>query len=171
MPDSLPDCLQDETALRLGGGAKFPGGERWRAEAEICRDRLELQLLSTPHSPAVARRRLVERFGADLDSHALQDAQLLTSELVTNAVLHGRGPIELTMLLDETHLTVDVTDHGGGFERTARGPRALDAVGGHGLNIVDALASRWGIQDGSSHVWFELERHHRRPGPTDKSLA
>ncbi|MGN6867684.1 MAG: ATP-binding protein [Solirubrobacteraceae bacterium] len=133
--------------------------------------RLELQLLPTPHTPTVARRRLVERFGADLDSHALQDAQLLTSELVTNAVLHGRGPIELTMLLDETHLTVDVTDHGGGFERAARGPRALDAVGGHGLNIVDALASRWGIQHGSSHVWFELERHQRRPGPVDESLA
>jgi anti-sigma regulatory factor (Ser/Thr protein kinase) len=133
--------------------------------------RLELQLPPTAHTPTVARRRLVERFGADLENHALHDAELLTSELVTNAVLHGRGPIELIALLDETHLTVDVTDHGGGFERTAREPRDLDAVGGHGLNIVDAVASRWGIQRGRSRVWFELERHQPRSGPVDRSVA
>ncbi|HET6864841.1 MAG TPA: ATP-binding protein [Solirubrobacteraceae bacterium] len=133
--------------------------------------RLELQLPRTPATPAIARRRLVERFAADLDNRALQDAELLTSELVTNAVLHGRGPIELTVLLDETHLTVDVTDHGNGFERPAREPRGLDAVGGQGLNIVDALANRWGIQPGRSRVWFELERHLPRLRAADQSVA
>jgi hypothetical protein len=34
-------------------------------------------------------------------------------------------------------------------------------VGGWGLSIVDALASRWGVHEGTTHVWFELER----PGP------
>ncbi|HSC02768.1 MAG TPA: ATP-binding protein [Solirubrobacteraceae bacterium] len=119
--------------------------------------RLELQLLPTSHTPGIARRRLVERFAPELDTDRLQDAMLLTSELVTNALIHGRGRIEVSALLDESRLTVDVTDQGDGFERVPR-ERGLDTVGGHGLYIVDALASRWGIHRGSSHVWFELER-------------
>jgi anti-sigma regulatory factor (Ser/Thr protein kinase) len=118
--------------------------------------RLKLQLLPTPGAPGIARRRLAEEFAAQLDSNGLQDAKLLTSELVTNAFLHGRGPIELTALLDENRFTVDVTDRGEGFERPTR-ERELQAVGGHGLNIVNEVASRWGIHDGSSHVWFELD--------------
>jgi anti-sigma regulatory factor (Ser/Thr protein kinase) len=90
----------------------------------------------------------------------LEDARLLTSELVTNAVVHGRGAIGLSALLDEDRLMIEVIDEGDGFERTVR-QHGLDAVGGNGLNIVDRLASRWGIHAGSSHVWFELER----PGP------
>ena len=67
-----------------------------------------------------------------------------------------RGPIELTALLDENRLTVDVTDQGDGFERAAP-ERDEHAPGGHGLDIVDAVASRWGIDEGRSHVWFQLE--------------
>lgn len=119
---------------------------------------LELQLLRTPHTPGIARRRLAETFAADLDADELYDAKLLTSELVTNALIHGRGSIKLHALLDENRLTVDVADQGDGFERKAR-KRNSGAVGGHGLYIVDAIASRWGIHQGSSHVWFQLDRH------------
>lgn len=126
--------------------------------------RLELQLLPTPDTPWIARRQLADRFSAILDCNDLQDAKLLISELVTNAVIHGRGQIELRALLDENHLTVDITDQGDGFKRPAH-EWDLDAVGGHGLHIVDAVASRWGLYEGSSHVWFELERHGPRPGP------
>lgn len=122
--------------------------------------RLELQLPPTPQTPGVARRRLTERFAAGLDKDELRDAALLISELVTNAVLHGRGHVELSARLDDDRLTVDVADQGGGFEASGR-DRGLDAVGGHGLNIVDAVASRWGIYEGSSHVWFVLERRAR----------
>lgn len=103
---------------------------------------------------------MVERFGEELDPRQLEDARLLTSELVTNAVVHGQGPVGLTALLDEDRLMIEVVDQGDGFERAVR-ERSVDAVGGKGLIIVDALASRWGIHAGSSHVWFELER----PGP------
>lgn len=132
--------------------------------------RLELQLPPVPQTPGIARRRLAERFGAQLDDNELQDAKLLTSELVTNAVLHGHGRIALSALLDERRLTVDVTDQGGGFQRASR-KRDLEAVGGHGLNIVAAVASRWGIHEGSSHVWFELERRGRRLGPAARSSS
>jgi hypothetical protein len=60
---------------------------------------------------------------------------------------------------------VEISDRGEGFER-ARHERAPDAIGGFGLNIVDAVASRWGIHQGNSHVWFEIERSGRRRGPT-----
>ena len=121
---------------------------------------LELQLPASEQAPDIARRRVVERFAAQLDPLQLEDARLLTSELVTNAVVHGKGAVGLSALLDEDRLMIEVTDEGDGFERTVR-RHGLDAVGGNGLNIVDRLASRWGIHAGSSHVWFELER----PGP------
>jgi anti-sigma regulatory factor (Ser/Thr protein kinase) len=99
-------------------------------------------------------------FAAEIDGALLHRAQLLTSELVTNAYVHGHGAIELRAALDEDRLLVEVTDEGSGFERQV-GARSLDALGGRGLSIVDGEASRWGIHEGTTHVWFELER----PGP------
>jgi anti-sigma regulatory factor (Ser/Thr protein kinase) len=74
--------------------------------------------------------------------------------------VHGRGRIVLRAELDADRLLVEVIDQGHGFERTVR-QRDFEGVGGHGLGIVDVLASRWGIHEGTTHVWFELER----PGP------
>jgi anti-sigma regulatory factor (Ser/Thr protein kinase) len=131
---------------------------------------LELQLPTSEEAPEIARRRVVERFGAELDPRQMADARLLTSELVTNAVVHGRGKIGLSALLDEDRLVIEVTDEGAGFERTVR-QHGSDAVGGNGLNIVDTLATRWGIHADSSHVWFELERPGPRLGPKPNPTA
>jgi anti-sigma regulatory factor (Ser/Thr protein kinase) len=100
----------------------------------------------------------------------VSDARLLVSELVTNALVHGRGTIELHARLDENHLVVEVIDNGKGFERVVRG-RDFDSLGGWGLRLVDALASRWGIHDGRSHVWFELEPCGPRTSPLNKPHA
>lgn len=131
---------------------------------------LELQLPPSEGAPAVARRRVVERFAGELDDRALEDARLLTSELVTNAVVHGRGTIELSALVNDERLIVEVADQGNGFERVI-GRRDLDAVGGNGLTIVERIASRWGIREGRSHVWFELERLGRRSARPDLELV
>jgi len=109
---------------------------------------------------STARSLLAEWFGAEMDEDLLHSAQLLASELATNAYVHGQGAIELRAALDEDRLLVEVTDEGSGFEREV-GARSLDELGGRGLGIVDAEASRWGIHEGTTHVWFELER----PGP------
>jgi anti-sigma regulatory factor (Ser/Thr protein kinase) len=85
----------------------------------------------------------------------LETATLLVSELVTNAVRHGRGRITLRADLDDSRLLVDVFDEGTGI-KPGRGNRRLD--GGRGLMIVDAASSRWGIDEGTAHVWFVLER-------------
>jgi signal transduction histidine kinase len=131
--------------------------------------RLDLQLPPCGDAPAIARRQMVKRFATELDGRLLEDARLLTSELVTNAVVHGRGTIQLHARAQQHRLIVDVADQGDGFAPTTR-EHAFDTVGGHGLHIVDSLASRWGIRAGGSHVWFELERA-RAPSGTPRSTG
>jgi anti-sigma regulatory factor (Ser/Thr protein kinase) len=99
-------------------------------------------------------RSMVTRYGvteADV-------AELLTDELLANAVRHGGGRFDLTAQLDHDRLLVAVSDD----EPTA--PVTMLAPGhahesGRGLTIVDAMATRWGI-DRRRHlkrVWFELQ--------------
>ena len=69
---------------------------------------------------------------------------LLTSELVTNAVLHARGPIEFEVTIDDDVIELRVTD------QTTEQPKITFAngehVGGAGLRIVDRLARYWGVE-------------------------
>ena len=117
----------------------------------------KFELLSGVGAPGVARRLLTEWFAAVVAHGTLTTARLLASELVTNAVTHGRGRITLRAQLFELCLRVEVLDEGGGFERRERDFQTPE-VGGWGLRIVDARSSRWGVRRDSSHVWFELER-------------
>jgi signal transduction histidine kinase len=94
---------------------------------------------------------------------AVETAALLVSELVTNAVRHGEGKIRLQVDLDDDRLFVEVIDDGRGLEDVIRG-RRFENVEGWGLRIVDRSASRWGAHEGTTHVWFELERQGPRLG-------
>jgi anti-sigma regulatory factor (Ser/Thr protein kinase) len=117
----------------------------------------------------MARQLVAEWFSPTLDGDELETATLLVSELVSNAVRHGRGAVVLQAELDEDRLLVDVIDAGGGLERAIR-ERDFEDVEGWGLKIVDAAASRWGTHEGTTHVWFELERRGPRLG-SEKSPA
>lgn len=121
-------------------------------------------------APGAARRAVEQWFGALLDPDDLERVKLLTSELVTNAVVHGVGKITLHARLDDDRVLVEVVDEGHGFERTLH-KRDFDEVGGRGLAIVDAEASRWGIHEGTTHVWFELARSGPRMGEEHNPLA
>ena len=124
--------------------------------------RFEFELASGVDAPGVARRLLTEWFSPGLADGTLTTARLLVSELVTNGVTHGRGPITLRAQLFERRLRVEVVDEGDGFERELRERDfQTPGVGGWGLSIVEAESSRWGLDRDGSHVWFELER----PGP------
>jgi anti-sigma regulatory factor (Ser/Thr protein kinase) len=105
-----------------------------------------------------------------LDGREFDDVRLLTTELVTNALVHGRGRIKVLGQLDEHRLMIEVIDEGEGFERFVR-ERDFDDVGGFGLKAVEAIASRWGIHEGTSHVWFELERCGPRRGPANPPVS
>jgi anti-sigma regulatory factor (Ser/Thr protein kinase) len=120
---------------------------------------MEVELRREVSAPKAARALLAQRFAADLSNDDLDTARLLVSELVTNAVVHGRGRIILRADLDDRRLLVEVVDEGPGIEPTIRkGDVANPSNGGRGLIIVDAASSRWGIHKGTAHVWFELAR-------------
>jgi anti-sigma regulatory factor (Ser/Thr protein kinase) len=117
-----------------------------------------LTLGRDPTSAAYARRR-VRGFCADLSPDLQAVAQLLTSELVTNALRHGEGAIAMTMTVDSSELRVEVADDSPYPPRRTHAP--LDGTGGRGVLLVERLASSWGTiphpGDGKA-VWFTLRR-------------
>lgn len=129
-------------------------------------DRVELELAQEPTAPGRARAELRELLRGRLSDSDAAAAVLLVSELVTNAVIHAREtegqPIGLHNTVYADRLRVEVSDGGPGFEIEQLPPRP-HATGGHGLLVVDGLASRWGtnrFRDGGRErfsVWFELD--------------
>jgi anti-sigma regulatory factor (Ser/Thr protein kinase) len=127
----------------------------------------EIELARELSAASQARRWLEARYATALGGDELDTAQLLASELVNNAVLHGCGTITLRTALDENRLMVEVIDEGSGFERVLD-QHDFDKIGGFGLEIVEAASSRWGVHEGTTHVWFELERPGPRVGAESK---
>jgi anti-sigma regulatory factor (Ser/Thr protein kinase) len=123
----------------------------------------EVELFRDVGAAGRARNLLAERFAAELTGHELDTAKLLASELVTNAVVHGEGMITMRADLDEGRLRVEVIDQGSGFERVVQ-RRELSGYGGWGLMLVESESSCWGVREGMTHVWFELERPRARSG-------
>ncbi|MFC8716504.1 ATP-binding protein [Kitasatospora sp. NPDC057198] len=84
-------------------------------------------------------------------------AELLASELVTNALVHtGRGAVFDAVLTEESRLRVEVQD--GAAQVPSRRAASETATSGRGLFLVEALADDWGVQlraDGKT-TWFEL---------------
>jgi serine phosphatase RsbU (regulator of sigma subunit)/anti-sigma regulatory factor (Ser/Thr protein kinase) len=107
---------------------------------------------------SAARGWVGERFTAWEIEPVAELAELLVSELLTNALRHARGPIELTALLLDEIVTLGVTD---GDQPLPRLRKVDDAdEGGRGLQLVSMLASRWGARptaDGKV-VWCDLPR-------------
>lgn len=89
-------------------------------------------------------------------TEVLDVAQLLTSELVTNAVVHARSDIELVLKLNADILRVEVRDRKAALP--ANRGAAVDDDAGRGIRVVDSLAHRWGASRTGERkvVWFEL---------------
>jgi anti-sigma regulatory factor (Ser/Thr protein kinase) len=110
------------------------------------------------HSVRAARRFVREQCRlAELPRDRCEDALLLTSELVTNAVLHGRSEVCIEVTPFRGWLRIAVGDENS--RRPAPVPQDPDALDGRGLALVSALAARWGVDDRpmGKAVWFELE--------------
>ncbi|WP_254802451.1 ATP-binding protein [Kitasatospora sp. SUK 42] len=86
-------------------------------------------------------------------------AELLSSELVTNALQHtGKGAVFDAVLGSDHRLRVEVQDGASRLPGRRRDPEAEYATSGRGLMLVEALADSWGVQlrgDGKV-TWFEL---------------
>jgi anti-sigma regulatory factor (Ser/Thr protein kinase) len=113
------------------------------------------------NAPSVARRCVRDLLAGvgppddePVDADLVTDAQLVVSELVTNAVLHGDGDIELRLGMADGALSVCVCD-GGPAEPQQRGP-GTTAEGGRGLVLVATLTQDWGFRPdgrGGKEVW------------------
>lgn len=85
----------------------------------------------------------------------LRNAVACASEIATNAVIHGEGPISVTVWRNP-NFHVEIEDCGQGT------PRLVDADDeserGRGLRVVDILADTWGVElrDHGKAVWYEL---------------
>jgi len=115
------------------------------------------QLAATPDAPARARRLVADALGHDDEVAA---AQLAVSEIVTNALRHGRArpdrrDIELRLEPRGERLRVSVLDPGAG---AALRRRPGGAGGGWGLEIVERVVHAWGHdrEHGRTLVWFEV---------------
>lgn len=129
-------------------------------------------------APGVAREHL-RTIGAEWEPGVLTAAVLLTSEVVSNAVLHGSPPVRLQVLQHDDVVRIEVRDGGTASLTASALATALsmpsgEALGGRGLPLLHLLARSWGghLEDapatagvgeeadsGSWHVvWFELER-------------
>ena len=113
-----------------------------------------------PADPAAAGqvRRFVQTQMDVLDLGGLRDdAELLTSELVANVILHAHTEFEVRVCAISSGVRLEVDD--GSSTLPSPGTLHDQAGSGRGLMLVQLLASRWGAErrgDGGKTVWFEL---------------
>ncbi len=132
-----------------------------------------------PHAPAsvgAARRHLITELTCrGVPAPVVDDAALVLSELVGNAVRHGSplpdGGVQVSWSREGTVVRLEVCDGGGGpadvgAEGGARATASSTAEGGRGLSIVSQLAAAWGrqVRDGTTCVTAELRVPVAEPG-------
>ncbi len=90
------------------------------------------------------------------DEDTTEIGVLLTTELVTNAIVHARTDFALRVTTSQERLRVEVSD-------SSQDPARLVPIHGledhgRGLHLVDALSASWGVdwRDEGKAVWFEL---------------
>lgn len=129
-----------------------------------------LHIPNDPRAVAVCRHTLRLVLAAHGLPHLSADAELLGTELVTNAVTHTKGPVALRVRWSGAVLRVGTWD----AEPTPGPPRAVevregggDAEGGRGLALVRAYADDWGwhrLRYAGKYVWCELAGRAPEPG-------
>ncbi|MCU0264776.1 MAG: ATP-binding protein [Actinomycetia bacterium] len=119
---------------------------------------LRTSLDAEPGQVALARH-LVSGYVREQGHDEEDVAVLLVSELVTNAILHGRGPLELRARATGDSLRVEVHDADPRTAPTLSTDVGPTDDGGRGLQLVDILADRWGWAESPAGkvVWFELD--------------
>ncbi len=126
-----PGRLPDDVTLLLARTRAVPAGDTvlWALEAD-------------PAMVATAR----ERVARQLEEWGLEElaftTELVASELVTNAIRHAGGPVELRLIRTDTLLTCEVSDPSNTHPKMRRA--AVTDEGGRGLYLVAQLTKRWG---------------------------
>ena len=142
------------------------------AAARPPRSSTSVELPADLRSPALARRYVTTALHGGPHQPLLDDALLLVTEIVTNAIVHAGT---------SARLSIDTTDHGSiRFEVVDRSPMSslamrsssANSTGGRGLHRLSALASAWGTMHTPSEksVWFTLGPSPARDESTTPSV-
>ena len=154
----------EATAARIAEAVRrvrvVAGREAAPRDRAVVQHRSILQLEDDPRAAGRARRFLRRLLSAwVVDGDVLDAAELCLSELVTNAIIHAGTESVLTVSLEVGELRVEVRDHGAAADVDLVDDEDPLRVFGRGLQLVDALADRWGSEqdvDGT-RSWFALE--------------
>ncbi len=127
--------------------------------AETMEHRATFELV--PEAASQARAVVSSQLGSEIPPEVLEEATLLVSELVTNAVRHGGdasvAEVELSIRNEPERVRVVVSDPGAGFIVEPRLPTASESSE-WGLYLVDRIADRWGVVTRDrNEVWFEID--------------
>jgi anti-sigma regulatory factor (Ser/Thr protein kinase) len=111
-------------------------------------------------APAQARRLVRAALAATLSGETTDLAELLTSELVTNAIRHGSGQVMLSLNCSDGVLAISVSDDDPRMPIVQPEDELL-ALGGRGVRMVQRLAQEWGVTPREAGpgkvVWFRLQ--------------
>ncbi len=123
----------------------------------------EVALRPEPSSVRAARRYVSDELTSVGLDEAAMTAELLVSELVTNAILHARTPVRVSVGIGDEVVRVEVSDDSPRAPQQRR--HSIDSGTGRGLMLVERMATRWGVDVGSAGkvVWFELPRQPADP--------
>ncbi|HEX6472840.1 MAG TPA: ATP-binding SpoIIE family protein phosphatase [Streptosporangiaceae bacterium] len=129
---------------------------------------------ANPASASAARRFVRDALHGWGATDVIDDAVLLTSELVTNAVVHAGTSVEVVCRLADTAVQVDVVDGAPGRALPEDDEPAVPdrtATNGRGLLLPSELAGTWGVTYGTDTktVWFRLVTHLARRPPAQAS--
>lgn len=95
----------------------------------------------------------------EVDAGVVDTAELLVSELASNAARQSEEPIDVVLSLEAAFLRIEVGDSSHRMPVLPADEVDLDATSGRGLVLVEALATRWGVHsDGlGKRVWAEVD--------------
>lgn len=115
-----------------------------------------LDLSSDRAAPAIARKAVLALLFKRGRRTSIPMVELVVSEMVTNAVLHAEGPLQMQLTVEGDRLRVEVSD--GSPERPLV-RRIPGPNGGYGLPMIDSLSEVWGTThcEGRKVVWAELD--------------
>jgi anti-sigma regulatory factor (Ser/Thr protein kinase) len=131
-----------------------------------------IELPTSKAAPAMARQAVRDATAQAAPESVLDVLLLLTSEIVSNAVVHVHAPddagIRLSIDVTDERTRVEVGDRGDGFPATSE-RRKPGNSGGYGLALLDVASSRWGAttRDGHFWVWFEVDHGLRRTADSE----
>jgi hypothetical protein len=113
------------------------------------------ELPSQPSSARLARRLARGAMGG-CPEPIVETAELLITELISNAILHTSSPPVMHIDVDFGTVRISVSDESSQTPEVRHGE--LDDEGGRGLMLVESLASSWGctLTSGGKQIWFIL---------------